>query len=138
LAQSQQAGQRGAQPGQQGRGQPAQGGPAGTAAPGQAAAVGGIIGVTSKSTAESIRLYKGRSHYNEWAFIYTPPAVAPGGAGGVATPGGRGRGQGAGQQGPQPIQTPSQGAGNPARGGRGQGVPNPARGTFPSPFPGGQ
>jgi type II secretory pathway pseudopilin PulG len=80
---------RGAQPGQQqqGRGQPA-----GTPAPG-GAPVGGIIGVTSKSPDESIRLYKGRSHYNEWAFIYTPPAAAPG-AGGAAPGGGRGqRGQ---------------------------------------------
>ena len=33
--------------------------------------MGGIIGVTSKSTDTSIRLYKGRSHYNEWAFVYT-------------------------------------------------------------------
>ena len=86
---------QGAQPGQQqpGRGQPA------VAAPAQGGLIGGIMGVTSKSTAESIRLYKGRSHYNEWAFIYTPPAAAPGagGAPGVGAPGGRGRGQGPGQ-----------------------------------------
>ena len=84
-------GGRGAQPGQQqpqGRGQPA----GGTATPG-GAPVGGIIGVTSKSPDESIRLYKGRSHYNEWAFIYTPPAVAPGAGAPGAAPGPGGRGQ---------------------------------------------
>jgi len=32
----------------------------------------GISGVTSKSKDQSIRLYKGRSHYNEWIFVYTP------------------------------------------------------------------
>jgi type II secretory pathway pseudopilin PulG len=122
--------------GQQGRGQQP-----GVAAPGQAAAVGGIMGVTSKSTAESIRLYKGRSHYNEWAFIYTPPAQAPGGAGAAAP--GRGvpnpaRGQGPNQ--PQ-LPFPGQGGGFPGRGGRGGpggqgGPPNPARGNFPNPFPG--
>jgi len=85
---------RGAQaPQPQGRGQAAAGG-RGTPTPG-GAPVGGIIGVTSKSPDESIRLYKGRSHYNEWAFVYTPPAAAPGaGAPGAAAPGGRGqRGQ---------------------------------------------
>jgi type II secretory pathway pseudopilin PulG len=146
LAQSTQQG-RGNQPGQggqgaqpQGRGQqPGQNVP-GAAAPGQGAVVGGILGVTSKSTAESIRLYKGRSHYNEWAFIYTPPAQAPGGAGGAAVPGGRGQGQGQGQRGnqPGPLPFPGQGGGIPRGGRGGQGAPpNPARGNFPSPFPGG-
>ena len=85
----------GAQAGQQGRGQPPGAATPGTPAPG--AATGGIIGVTSKSKDESIRLYNGRSHYNEWAFVYTAPAQAPGtaapGAGGgrgAAQPGGRG------------------------------------------------
>jgi len=51
----------------------------------------GISGVTSKSKAESIRLYNGRSHYNEWAFVYVPAVQAPGaGAPGAATPGGVG------------------------------------------------
>ena len=30
---------------------------------------GGIQGVTSKSKEQSIRLYNGRGHYNEWAFV---------------------------------------------------------------------
>ena len=33
-------------------------------------AQGGIIGVVSKSTAESIRVYQGRTHYNEWPFVF--------------------------------------------------------------------
>lgn len=59
---------------------------------GSGATIGGIIGVTSKSKDKSIRVYNGRTHYNEWAFIFTPQLAAPG-AGGV--PGGR-----PGQQGP--------------------------------------
>jgi type II secretory pathway pseudopilin PulG len=33
--------------------------------------VGGIIGVASKSTAQSIRLYNGRDRYDQWVFTYT-------------------------------------------------------------------
>ena len=125
-------GGRGGQPQQQGRGQQ----PTGAAAPGVATG-GGIIGVTSKSTDASIRLYKGRSHYNEWAFIYTPPAAAPGAGGfGAATPGGRGRGNQPGQN--QPT---FPGAGGPGRGGGGPfqpgpnaPAPGPGRGNFPNPF----
>lgn len=119
---------------QAGRGQQAGIG-VGTQAPGP---IGGIIGVTSKSTDESIRLYKGRSHYNEWAFIYTPPAAAPGaGAPGAAVPGGRGRGQ------PGANQPQFPGGGLPGRGNTGRGPfqpgPNgpgggPGRGNFPNPF----
>jgi len=128
---------RGAQPGQtQGRGQPAGG--IGTQAPGGAPA-GGIIGVTSKSTDTSIRLYKGRSHYNEWAFIYTPPAAAPGaGAPGAGAPGG-GRGQRGGQPGPAGM--PNTGRGSTFQPGpfqpggpNGRGGPGTGRGNFPSPF----
>ena len=132
LAHSQQQG-RGNQPGQGAGAQPGRG-----QAPGQGAAtpvqavggVGGIMGVTSKSTAESIRLYKGRSHYNEWAFIYTPPVAAPG-AGGAAAPGAGGRGPGQGVPGQAPI--PGQGGFGRGRGGQGGqgGPPNPARGKVP-------
>jgi type II secretory pathway pseudopilin PulG len=74
--------------------------------------VGGVMGVTSKSKDKSIRLYNGRSHYNEWAFVFTPQQQTPGGgAPGSAVPG---------QVGP-----PGQ------RGQPGQ------RGTPGSPFPGG-
>lgn len=73
----------------------------------------GIAGVASKSKDESIRLYNGRNHYNEWAFVYAAPALQPGQPG---QPGGRG--------GPQPP-----GRGVPPGQGPGRGSP---------PFPGGQ
>src|SRR5689334_3676503 len=53
---------------------------------------GGIIGVTSKSKDASLKLYNGRSHYNEWAFVYIQTAQRPGqsvnGAPMTAFPGG--------------------------------------------------
>jgi type II secretory pathway pseudopilin PulG len=137
-----------------GRGQqpapPAQGGRgtnpfAGAATPGTA--VGGIIGVTSKSTDTSIRLYKGRSHYNEWAFVYTAPAGA-GGAGGAGAPGGAGgrgqRGQGQNPQpnSPFPNTAPFPGPNGPPGRGDGRGPFGPGGpggrgpgGGAPSPFP---
>lgn len=51
---------------------------------------GPIIGVVSKSKAESLRQYNGRGHYNEWMFVSTAAtrqAGAPGGAPGAQTPG---------------------------------------------------
>jgi type II secretory pathway pseudopilin PulG len=49
---------------------------------------GGIQGVTSKSKDQSIRLYNGRGHYNEWAFVYIQQQqAAGGGAAGSTTPG---------------------------------------------------
>jgi len=117
LTQAQQTGQRGGQAGQQGTPQQGRGPqPAGAAAPGGGTPVGGIIGVTSKSTDTSIRLYKGRSHYNEWAFVYTAPAAAPGAGGPGGGAPGQGRGQGQGRQGNQPpVFTPG-GAQQPTRG----------------------
>ena len=97
-------------------------------------AVGGIIGVASKSTNASLRAYNGRTRYDEWQFIFVPqvqapnapgggpgagggangqpqrggqpPGGIPGGAGGVGGRGGQGngRGQGRGQQPPGPSQ----------------------------------
>jgi type II secretory pathway pseudopilin PulG len=49
---------------------------------------GGIIGVNSKSKEKSIKLFNGRSHYNEWVFTYQPSQQTPGGGGGAAVPGG--------------------------------------------------
>jgi len=79
---------------------------------------GGIIGVASKSKATSIRLYNGRSHYNEWQFIFVQQVQAPGapGPGGVPQRGGP----------PQPGQPPP--VGPPGIGGRG------GRGSQGSPF----
>jgi type II secretory pathway pseudopilin PulG len=65
--------------------------------PGAGAGGGGIIGVTSKSKDKSIRLYNGRTHYNEWAFVFVqqvqqpvqqppPPGGGRGGRGQPQTP----------------------------------------------------
>ena len=73
---------------------------------------GGILGVASKSKESSILIYKGRSHYNEWTFVFANASSAPGGAGsqmpggrgGNPFPGGRGMpgGRGPGGRGVQP------------------------------------
>jgi type II secretory pathway pseudopilin PulG len=90
--------------------------------------VGGIVGVASKSKDKSIRIYNGRSHYNEWVFVYQPQQQTPGaGVSGVGVPGrgtappigtvpgagGRGRGGiQPGQEGPGGrIMPPSRGGG---------------------------
>jgi type II secretory pathway pseudopilin PulG len=76
-----------------------------------ATGAGGIIGVTSKSTETSLRLYNGRNKYNEWAFVNVQTTQRPTGPGqqqpGQGTPPGRGR-----QQAPfgmQPGSFPGQG-----------------------------
>lgn len=87
------AGERGAAGGAGGRAVSApvvQQGGAGQTGGGAAGGVrAGIIGVASKSTESSIMLYKGRSRYSEWQFIYTAVGAQPGGMGlpGVQRPG---------------------------------------------------
>ncbi len=51
-------------------------------------AIGGVMGVASTSTDESLRQYDGRTHYNEWQFVYVAQSQAPGTEGGGSTPGG--------------------------------------------------
>ena len=46
--------------------------------PGAPGVQGGVIGVTSKSKDQSIKIYNGRDHYNEWAFIFVQTAQRPG------------------------------------------------------------
>ena len=133
LSASPPGGRAGTQPGPQtGAAQP---GVVGRVAAPQAGtpAGGGITGVTSKSKDKSIRIYKGRTHYNEWLFTFTPPAPTAGAGGtpGTAGPGQRGgRGnQGPGNpQGPPPFGSPGggRGPGGPAggRGPNGPGNPN--------------
>jgi type II secretory pathway pseudopilin PulG len=78
---------------------------------------GGVIGVTSKSKDESIKVYNGRSRYNEWAFVYIQTAQRPGQSG-IPGQGGQGMpGQQPGQPGPFGMQQ-----GN-MPGGRGPGFP---------------
>jgi hypothetical protein len=40
-----------------------------------------VIGVTSKSKEESIKVYNGRTRYNEWAFVYLQTNQRPGQSG---------------------------------------------------------
>jgi len=49
---------------------------------------GGIIGVTSKSRDNSIKLYNGRDRYSDWAFVHIQTAQRPGQPGGPPGPGG--------------------------------------------------
>jgi type II secretory pathway pseudopilin PulG len=80
-----------------------------------------VIGVVSKSTERSLRLYNGRDRYNEWVFLGTQQSNRPGGVQGGAVPGGRG-----GRAGPQQPAVP---------GARGQRLtlpePGGRRGTAP-------
>lgn len=109
-------------------------------------ASGGIIGVASKSKEQSIRLYKGRNHYNEWQFVFTPSAQAPGvggapGSGPVGPGGQRGRGQGPGNPrgGPfPPVVPPSGQGGRPGGVGPPGGPVNPNNPTPGPIFPPGQ
>jgi type II secretory pathway pseudopilin PulG len=77
---------------------------------------GGIQGVASKSKDQSIRLYNGRGHYNEWAFVYIQQQQA---AGAGAAPGSGVPGPG-GQRG-QPGQPPGPFPGGQQPGQRGRG-----------------
>jgi type II secretory pathway pseudopilin PulG len=105
-----------------------------------AGTVGGIIGVVSKSKDKSLRLYNGRNHYNEWAFINTPQtqtpgAIAPGVPGQRGAPGQRG---GPGQPTSSPFGTPGPFGGERGRGSNptgpgGRGI-GPGTSPFGSPF----
>ena len=48
---------------------------------------GGIMGVVSKSKETSIRIYRGGTHYNEWAFLFSNVSNRPGVPGGQGAPG---------------------------------------------------
>lgn len=111
-----------------------------------AGAVGGILGVRSKSTDKSLRIYNGAERYYDWVFLASQMTnIVSSPSGGQAPGGGRGRGQtpgpvtgrggvrgqpfGTGQTG-QPGRGP---APSPAGGNRGigpvqPGMPQPARG----------
>ncbi|MBM3777590.1 MAG: hypothetical protein FJW23_05020 [Acidimicrobiia bacterium] len=95
---------------------------------------GGIIGVTSTSTEESIRLYEGYSHYNEWVFLFV--AQGPAGAPGQGQPGAPVTGE-LGAIGARPPGFPGQGGtpGTPGRPGGGLNTPFPFPGG--GSFPGG-
>jgi hypothetical protein len=92
--------------------------------PGQSQIAGGIMGVSSKSTENSLRLYQGANRYDQWVFRFTDVAR---GRGGIPTP-------------DDPTGRGNPGRGNPGRGNPGRGNPNqPGRGGFPGiNNPGGQ
>ncbi len=88
-----------------------------------------FIGVVSKSKDQSIRLYQGKNHYNEWAFIHVPQTQTPGATvAGSTVPGQRAQPSVPGSRGHQTVTHPL--------GGRGRGAIAPAgRGGGFSPFP---
>ena len=98
-------------------------------APGAAGAVGGIMGVVSKSSETGMRLINGRAKYSEWLFV-ARAAAAPGG------PAGAGGAPGSQRPGPgQPTPRPSPGNGRPpGMNFPGFGVP-PQPGQPPQPRP---
>ena len=80
--------------------------PAGVGTPqNNAVGGGGIAGVASTHTGPSIKVYKERSKYQEWEFVFTPTQGGVGGLGGVGGAGGAtgagGRGGGQNSQGGQ-------------------------------------
>jgi type II secretory pathway pseudopilin PulG len=84
---------------------------------------GGIMGVTSKSTATSLREYNGRGRYNEWAFVATPANVQAG----TGTGPQRGQGPQRGGRGAQPGRQ-----GQPPGTGPARGFPPPGGGGAPA------
>lgn len=103
--------------------------PTPTSAAGNVAGRGGLVGVASKSKAQSIRVYNGRSRYNEWQFVFVAQTNAPGATPDTANPGqapGRGGRGGTGfparqgfESGPSPFGTTEGRTGMPPPGGRG-------------------
>ena len=105
---------------------------------------GGIVGVTSKNTGASIKVYKGKKRYNEWQFVGMEQSMQAGGAGGPGgVPGGRGGPQRGGRGGREGASGPGgfgSGGGRGGqggfggRGGDGGGFPGGGgRGPVPSP-----
>jgi type II secretory pathway pseudopilin PulG len=62
---------------------------------------GGVVGVASKSKEKSIRIYDGRTAYNEWQFVWSPAQTTRTGPAGTVGPGGRGIQPGTAQPGMQ-------------------------------------
>jgi type II secretory pathway pseudopilin PulG len=104
--------------------------------PGGGPGGGGIVGVVSKSTERSFRLYNGRDTYNQWVFMAIQQSARAGGPGG-APPGVGNNPRGIGPGNPRGI---GPGGTNPPRGTgpRGTGpVPQPPTGGGPRGGPGG-
>jgi type II secretory pathway pseudopilin PulG len=114
-----------------------------TSATGNVGGRGGLVGVASKSKAESIRIYNGRSHYNEWQFVFVAQTNAPGATPDTANPGqdpGRGGRGGTSfparqgfESGPSPFGTGGGRSGMPPPGGRSSMPPPGGRSSMPPP-----
>ena len=89
----------------------------------------GIMGVMSKSTEKSLRLYNGAEHYNEWIFMGTQAANRAGAPSGAQAPGASGaRGEPARGRGASTTQQGSGSRGTSSGATRGQ-----SRSTFATP-----
>jgi type II secretory pathway pseudopilin PulG len=111
-----------------------------------ATAAGGIIGVTSKSKETSLKVFNGRTRYNEWAFVHVQTSQRPGqpgGGGPAGFPGGANQRPGpGGPAGPSPFGMPPGSFPNsnqPPNPNQRQGMPMQPPGFGPSrpPMPGG-
>ena len=123
-------------PGSGGTGGGSSGGPGGGSIGPSPSGRGAIVGVVSKNTGQSIRIYNGKQRYNEWQFIGMELSSRAGGPGGGVGPGGAGRG---GRGGPDGRGGPQ--GGSDGRGGRGDGQFRPldgGRSGFPPPSRGGR
>lgn len=106
--------------------------PAGGARPGGAGTPqgpgqgGALIGVASKSTAPSILIYNGATHYNEWQFTFTAPSPQQGGPAGGGRPGGAPAGGRPGGASGGPAIGGPRGGGPAGPGGPGRGGQAPA------------
>jgi len=89
---------------------------------------GGVMGVASKSKDTSIRIYNGRTHYNEWQFVYVVQSTAPGQ--GAAGPGGQPQ-RGGNNQGPGGVGGVGGRPGGPGGQGPGSGRPGGPGGNSP-------
>lgn len=95
-----------------------------TGSTGGITAVGPIVGVSSTSPKESIRVYKKQTHYNQWEFVYNQAAEALAGVGAAGQPN---------LNGPGTTTNPGQGT-NPAQGPAGfQTTPPSTQPTTPPP-----
>ncbi len=95
---------------------------------------GPIVGVASKNTGQSIRLYKGKNRYNEWQFIGMEMSSRAGGGGPGGAPGERGGGSRRGS-GPTDGRGGGPTGGRGARGGDGPFGPPGGRSPFPPSGP---
>jgi type II secretory pathway pseudopilin PulG len=104
---------------------------------------GGVLGVRSKSTETSIRVFNGATHYNEWVFLFQPRTTGQGQRGGQGGAGGGRAGQGMGPGGgfrdqPDGMGQRGGGQGGPGRGGQGGPGRGGPGGTQPQPQRGGR